>query len=241
MTIDIATILKHFDEIKQNSNVNQIIVSTNDIRKLGKQEIDKIEKLTNVIGVKFDWENINGEHQRNIVSMDEYSNILTKLQKYSKIANRGRNQLEKFLIAYYLIGKNVKYEFDEDGESSRNSDAHSIKGAIINKKAVCEGYSEALSQLLNLLEIKNKCITGKSTGKLKDSKHVWNQVLIDGKWYNCDITNDSANINDNRRFDFCLVSDNDFFLYKALSSNAERCLETMKLDEIENERQISKI
>ena len=236
MTVDISIILKYFDEIKQNPHVNQIIVSTNNMRKLGKQEIDRIKELNNVIGVKFDWENIKGEHSRHIVSIDEYTSILSQLQKYSKIANRGKNQLEKFLIAYYLIGKNVKYEFDDDGESSRNQNDDSIKGAVINKRAVCEGYSESLSQLLNLLEINNKCVTGKSTGKLKASKHVWNQVLIEGKWYNCDITNDSANINDNRKFDFCLVSDKDFFLYKALSSNAERCLETMALDEIENER-----
>lgn len=126
------------------------------------------------------------------------------------------------------------YDFDEDGDSSRKPISHSIKGAVLNKRAVCEGYAEALSQLLNILHIENKCVTGRSIGK-KNNNHVWNQVKINGKWYNCDITSDSVNIIDGRKVEYCLVSDADLFLYKATSKNAETCLETYLNDEKELE------
>ena len=53
-----------------------------------------------------------------------------------------------------------------------------------NGKSVCEGYSKYLQQLLSLIGIDSIVVQG--GGKKEDGGHVWNQVLIDGKWYNAD-------------------------------------------------------
>jgi len=135
-----------------------------------------------------------------------------------------------------LIGKNINYDFNSDGESSRESSAHSLKGALLNKKAVCEGYSYALSQLLNMLEIKNECVVGVDKNKSNANKHVWNQVFINGKWYNCDITNDSINIKEGRQLDYCLLSDKEFFLYKSTSKNAKKCVSSLNIEKDEIEK-----
>ena len=61
-------------------------------------------------------------------------------------------------------------------------------------------------------------------------------MKINGNWYNCDITNDSVNIRENRQVDMCLLSDKDFFLYKAISDNAEVCEKTWNCLDYDIER-----
>ena len=55
-------------------------------------------------------------------------------------------------------------------------------------KALCGGFAKALSVTLEKVGIKS--VEVKAEGK-----HVWNQVYLDGKWYNCDLTNDYDFVN----------------------------------------------
>ena len=94
---------------------------------------------------------------------------------------------------------------------------------MLFRSATCEGYSKLLFQLLNFAQIKNICVTGKDIGS--NNLHVWNQVLIDQKWYNCDISNDASYIQQNRKPEFCLVSDKDL-LCKTDALYAKKCYES---------------
>ena len=65
-----------------------------------------------------------------------------------------------------------------------------IYGTLINKKALCEGYSLAFKYLLDKLEIPNVVVYGKG---LKDDgtteEHSWNYVQMEnGNWYAVDCT-----------------------------------------------------
>lgn len=72
-------------------------------------------------------------------------------------------------------------------DSADNPDVYSntIYGALVNKKALCEGYTKAFSYLCNLAGIEN-CIVG---GEI-NLPHMWNMVKIDGNWYHVDVTYD---------------------------------------------------
>ena len=68
-----------------------------------------------------------------------------------------------------------------------------LEGVFIRRKALCSGFAEALRNLLAENKIESKYITGwtnnyKGTGKKVG--HAWNQVKLDGEWFNCDITCD---------------------------------------------------
>ncbi|MBQ5332845.1 MAG: hypothetical protein J6K92_06260 [Oscillospiraceae bacterium] len=68
-------------------------------------------------------------------------------------------------------------------ESSVEGDyVDSIYGALVNKKALCEGYAKAFSYLCNLAGIENMIVTG-YTGV----DHMWNMVKLEGSWYHVDI------------------------------------------------------
>ena len=73
--------------------------------------------------------------------------------------------------------------------SSTNS--HNAYGALVEKKAVCEGYAESLQYLLQRagiqsIEVFGYGITDPETGA--GENHAWNIVRIDGKYYLIDLT-----------------------------------------------------
>ena len=82
----------------------------------------------------------------------------------------------EFAIHDWLSG-NLSYD-------PSNTNASNIYGAIFEKKAVCGGYSRAFQYILGLIDIKSLFITGSGRGE----NHIWNAVLLDGDWYNVDVT-----------------------------------------------------
>lgn len=79
----------------------------------------------------------------------------------------------KFLHDYLVL--NV--ESSVEGEY-----VDSIYGALVNKKALCEGYAKTFSYLCNLVGIDNMIVTGYT-----DVDHMWNMVKLNGSWYHIDI------------------------------------------------------
>ena len=75
--------------------------------------------------------------------------------------------------------------------------AHSAYGALVQGRAVCEGYAKAFQVLLRKAGICSFLITGSginpSTGTPEG--HAWNAVRINGKYYHVDVTWDDQGEN----------------------------------------------
>lgn len=71
---------------------------------------------------------------------------------------------------------------------SDNPMAFSIYGALINKEAVCEGYSKTIQYLLSVVGIESVTVNGES----KNDLHQWNLVNLEGQWYHLDSTWDDS-------------------------------------------------
>ena len=68
-------------------------------------------------------------------------------------------------------------------------------GALVNGKAVCQGYSNAMKLLLNRLGI--PCVFVPS----QPMNHAWNMVFVAGGWYHLDATwDDTANAGNRYRY-----------------------------------------
>lgn len=61
--------------------------------------------------------------------------------------------------------------------------ADTVYGALVEKKALCEGYAKAFAYLCNLAGIENVIVTGETY-----VPHMWNMVKLDGNWYHIDVT-----------------------------------------------------
>lgn len=72
---------------------------------------------------------------------------------------------------------------------------YSAYGAIVQGKAVCEGYSEAMQLLLNCAGVRTTVVVGESGGNL----HEWNLVQINFEWYHLDATWDDGDDSEESR------------------------------------------
>lgn len=105
-----------------------------------------------------------------------------------------KTEYDKITAIYNYICGNVEYDFDnlEDDDYHLK---HTAYGALIDGKAVCQGYSAALYRLLLEAGIDNRVIFGTGSGITGDSEnHTWNIVKVNGRYYNTDITADAAGV-----------------------------------------------
>lgn len=61
---------------------------------------------------------------------------------------------------------------------------HTLLGYLFERKCVCEGIAKVFYQMCGLLDIPCKVVSGYLHGQ----GHIWNQVQIDGKWLDVDVT-----------------------------------------------------
>lgn len=118
-----------------------------------------------------------------------------------QVSNNGKNsQVDTIynLVSYFT--NNVKY--DTESEKKNNAEhkvigwtndidfinSQTAYGAIMRGKAVCGGYTNAATAILNRAGFKN-CIYVLNT----DWSHAWNLIPVNGKYYHCDFTWSNAN------------------------------------------------
>lgn len=96
------------------------------------------------------------------------------------VVSEDMSDYEKELAIHDYIVTNCEYGYTDDNQEN----AYTTYGALIDKKAVCNGYAEAMALLLTCVDIDNDIMTGTADGDL----HAWNRVCIDGEWYQLDAT-----------------------------------------------------
>lgn len=122
---------------------------------------------------------------------EEQARNQAKLQeetaKLLALIDEDMTDLEKIIVVHDYLCLDIEYAYAELQNDTLSDDAHTLKGAVIDKKAVCDGYSSAFTYYMQLLGIPCRMVTGTARGD-----HAWNQVELDGKWYLVDLTWDDA-------------------------------------------------
>lgn len=119
------------------------------------------------------------------------ANIIT-----SKILKSWHTDFDKIVAVYDYLQKNVKYDEHElkanMTSKSKNPFAHNAYGALINRLAVCDGFSAAFCLLVQKLGYNCTVINGKSTiHSSQFTEHAWNVIQVNKKCYHMDVTWDS--------------------------------------------------
>lgn len=95
---------------------------------------------------------------------------------------------EKTDLIYNYICDNVEYDYDNLTDDDYKL-KHTAYAALVDGKAVCQGYSTALYRLLLEAGVDNRIIFGtgiNSSGESED--HTWNIIKIGDLYYNTDVT-----------------------------------------------------
>ena len=95
--------------------------------------------------------------------------------------NKTDFERERALYEAICISCNYDHESLETGLTEEGQRAY---GVFVEHKAVCGGYASTFHIALSMMGIKNRLIIGSTTEGL----HAWNQVCLDGEWYQVDVT-----------------------------------------------------
>lgn len=102
-------------------------------------------------------------------------------------------------------------------------DAHDLYGALVNGKAVCEGYAAAFQYLMRQAGI--QCIVAKGTLTQggQSVNHAWNMAEIAGQFYHVDVTADDpviSGFDDVLKFNYFNVTQQRILRDHTLEDNA---------------------
>lgn len=148
-------------------------------------------------------------------SEDEVAKVKDTLEeaaeKIMELLTDDMTETQKEIIIHDELAKRCRY--DDDAVAGSDDDfAHNVRtthcsdayGAIVEGKAVCEGYARAFRYLCNRSGIKCELVSGKSSNNVG---HMWNIVNVDGAWHQVDVTYDSPPDGESIRHDYLNVSD----------------------------------
>lgn len=124
--------------------------------------------------------------------IDEFSNgaeverALNEIEnvKNNIIANRTGNTYQDIRMVHDYLVDSIEYD-----SSISLSNIYNIYGALVNGKAVCEGYARSFKYLMDELGISCVLVIGTGTNSEGETEdHAWNYVEVDGSWYAVDTT-----------------------------------------------------
>ncbi|MCZ8539044.1 DUF5050 domain-containing protein [Psychrobacillus psychrodurans] len=97
---------------------------------------------------------------------------------------KGMSDLEKVKSIHDYLVLSVAYDYDNFLKNNVSDDSYEAYGALINKIAVCDGYTKSMALILNKVGVQTIQVTGIANG----GNHSWNMVKIDGQYYHVDTT-----------------------------------------------------
>jgi len=134
------------------------------------------------------WNEYNTTYTNFLTANQTYTEYLQKLeayQNYQPIINKTRNQtsMEKAQNIFYWVRDHFGYSFYYNTK-------YGASGALNAGTGNCVDTAHLVIALARACGIPARYIHGTCTFKVSGHTygHVWAQLYVDGKWYNCDAT-----------------------------------------------------
>ncbi len=163
----------------ENISPNEIY---SDVDQVMKEEDIKNLLVSTSIEVKENKENIRANiHVKYSVKKEDYILAEKKIDEWAKKnIKKNMSDYDKVKTIHDYIIQNITYS------STGKYDTRTYISGILDKKAACEGYANLFYKLAKKSKLEVNILAGMSRGL----RHAWNQVKINGKWYNVDVTFD---------------------------------------------------
>ncbi len=108
------------------------------------------------------------------VSQAKKEKLDTAIAEALKAIPSGLSPVEKVLALNEYLVLNTVY--------TKNADKYTTYHVLVDKTALCQGYSYAFQYLIEQLGLECQIVTSDAMN------HMWNMVKIDGFWYHVDVT-----------------------------------------------------
>lgn len=133
--------------------------------------------------------------------------VIEKLMQMAVKENLS-NDLKKCRWIHDRLVRNIVYGGKHVPNSSTISDAHTIEGVFLHKRAVCEGISKAFKLLSDRLGLQSIVAVGVA-GMGDGGPHAWNISCLNGEFVQMDVTWD-GNLSlacQHYRYDYFAITD----------------------------------
>ena len=144
----------------------------------------------------------------------------------NQIITNNMSEFEKAKTIHDYIIMNVDYDYANYLNDTIPSQSYTALGVLKYKTAVCAGYAKAFQLICQLAGLECTYIVGDTPR----GAHAWNQIKIDGKWYNTDVTWDDPislekDFNDHRynNYGYFLISDEIMYKDHTPKSKVQTC------------------
>lgn len=224
-------------DFKVKLNPEIPIIKLNNLNVLNIDLLLNIQRnVTNYYNMKF---KLNERtFDKNEYSFNEMSAIIIKLEELTAGIDPNASEMDKFATIYERMTNMITYDYgclrktdklekrrkkelDEKDYVAADKtykeflaerrDAGGLYGGLEKGKAICSGYAIILHEALQYIGIKSKYIEGYPEYNSGEKHgHAWNQVKIDGKWYNVDPTWDAENLQIEGVWRYALLDDKTF-------------------------------
>ena len=143
-----------------------------------------------------------------LYSASDINQLRIQLEKVStqiirSLINDYQSDYDKVRVLHDYLKCNLEYDMVAANTHQPNerkiAEAHSIIGALLNHKCVCEGFAKAFKYLCDKIGLECWVVCGKGSSAIKSGPHAWNIVKINGYYHHVDVTwdnqySDSSNI-----------------------------------------------
>lgn len=126
------------------------------------------------------------------------NNINSTDDEYTKV-----KKIHDFLV------DSIDYEMNSETTVNGHS-VFDVTGALLDRQAVCDGYSKSFNEIAKRVGLETKRVTGDAWNDSYNGSHAWNIVKVNGKWYHVDTTWDDPVSKDGKRrktYEYFLKSD----------------------------------
>lgn len=156
----------------------------------------------------------------------EISAINDVMREILSAVPENADDFTKLATVYKILGERISYDHSgcighKEYIDGREDITRSLKGGLLENKLVCRGFALVLHKILNELGVESTIVSGDVPG-IENAGHAWNQVLIDGNWYNLDLTWDAPRIKNGEPLEYFLVND-EKFLQSHTPTNIDLC------------------
>lgn len=172
------------------STINNYVSPYNSYRRFNTTIIDGEEILLNV------------EKLYNEEEIEKLNSIIDKFLNKNNINSKNVTKEDIKKIHDYII-KIATYD-EEYEQSNEITESNKATGVLINKKALCSGYSDTFALFMDKLNIPNFEVTSE--------EHEWNAIYYNNKWYHVDTTWDDDETNPLNTSNFFMINTKELLL-----------------------------
>lgn len=156
----------------------------------------------------------------------------------SQIIQPGMSDFDKVKAIHDWLLNNVVYDEAAYTAAGAAATSFTVEGLLDTGVAVCDGYAKTFQAMAERAGLACIRVTGSAVNRSGNREsHAWNQVKVDGQWYNMDVTWDdpvvSADYGDNRCYTYFLVPDSAIAASHTATTAKNTCTASQPIEKLQ--------